>query len=201
MRKKLVILGAGGHGRVCAEIASMTGYEEIIFLDDGAPSDAIVSGKISELEKYVADHDVFVAVGNNGVRRALFGRAEAAGADLATLIHPSAVVSPSAVIGRGTVIVAGAVVNCGAKIGDGVIVNTCASVDHDCIIGDFTHIAVGAHVAGISNIGEGCFFGAGSAVIQCVTVCAECVIGAGAAVVGDITERGTYVGVPARRIR
>lgn len=201
MRKKLVILGAGGHGRVCAEIASMTGYEEILFLDDGAPSDVSVSGKIEELEKYVPGFDVFVGVGNNGVRRALFERAAAAGADFATLIHPSAVVSPAASVGRGTVIVAGAVVNCGAVIGDGVIVNTCASVDHDCKIGDFTHIAVGAHIAGQADVGEGCFFGAGSAVIQCVTVCAECVIGAGAAVVGDITERGTYVGVPARRIK
>ena len=161
----------------------------------------ITDEQIEELEKYVPGFDVFVGVGNNGVRRALFERAAAAGADFATLIHPSATVSPGAAVGRGTVIVAGAVVNCGAVIGDGVIVNTCASVDHDCKIGDFTPIAVGAHIAGQADVGEGCFFGAGSAVIQCVTVCAECVIGAGAAVVGDITERGTYVGVPARRIK
>ena len=201
MRDKLVILGAGGHGRICAEIASMNGYEEIVFLDDAEPSGAAVAGRVSDLEKYVSDHDVFVAIGNNAVRGALFRSAGAAGAEFATLIHPSAVISPSAAIGEGTVIVAGAVVNCGAEIGKGVIVNTCASVDHDCRIGDFTHVSVGARVAGMSCVGEGVFIGAGAVVINNVTVCEDCVIGAGAAVVRDVTESGTYVGVPAKRIK
>ncbi len=201
MRKKLVILGAGGHGRVCAEIASLTGYEEIVFLDDGEPQYVAVAGKISDLNRYIDDHDVFVAVGRNSLRRAIFESAGAAGADFATLIHPSAVVSPSASIGRGTVVVAGAVINCFAQVGDGVIINTCASVDHDCRIGDFAHVAVGARVAGIADIGEDVFLGAGSTVIQCRTVCPGCVIGAGAAVVCDITESGTYVGVPAKKIK
>ena len=201
MRKKLVILGAGGHGRICAEIAAAAGYEEIKFLDDAEPAGVPVAGRISDLEKYVSDHDVFVGIGNNAVRSALFKTAKAAGAKVATLIHPSAVISPSAVIGEGTVVVAGAVVNCGAVIGEGVIVNTCASVDHDCTIGDFSHVSVGARAAGTSSIGEGVFLGAGAVVINNVSVCEDCVIGAGAAVVRDITESGTYVGVPARRIK
>jgi UDP-3-O-[3-hydroxymyristoyl] glucosamine N-acyltransferase len=92
---------------------------------------------------------------------------------------------------------AGAVVNCGSEIHDGAIINTCASVDHDCMIGDFCHISVGVHIAGTVNIGNEVFVCAGATVINNLNICGECVIGAGAVVIKNIESVGTYLGVPA----
>ena len=94
-----------------------------------------------------------------------------------------------------------AVVNSSAKIGKGTIINTCASVDHDCEIGDFVHIACGAHIAGTVVVGNGTWVGIGASVSNNLSICGEVKIGAGAVVVKDITEQGTYVGVPARKIK
>lgn len=91
--------------------------------------------------------------------------------------------------------------NPGAVIGKGCIINTCASVDHDCRVEDFVHVSVGAHVAGTVRIGERTWVGAGATVSNNVRICDDCMIGAGAVVVKDIMERGTYVGVPAERIK
>ncbi len=201
MNKKLAVVGAGGHGRVCAEIAKTNGYEEIIFIDDADLPEVKVSGRVSDLAYWTREYDVIIAVGNNNTRKVLLDYAEGLGANIATLIHPSAVVSPSASIGRGSVICPGAVVMTGAVLGEGVIVNTCASVDHDCRIGDIVHVAVGARVAGTVTVGDGVFIGAGAAIVNNVSVCAGCRIGAGAAVVSDIKESGTYVGVPAKKIK
>lgn len=198
---KLVIIGAGGHGRVCAEIASMTGYRKIVFLDDCPKGNSAVVGSTENLTPFLTEYDFFVGLGNNTLRKAFFERIKALGGTLATLIHPNSTVSKTAVIGEGSVVMAGAVINPGAKIGRGVIVNTCSSADHDCRIKDFSHIGVGAHLAGTVEVGETSFIGAGSAVINNITIGDGVTVGAGAAVVCNLTEAGTYVGVPARKIK
>ena len=104
-------------------------------------------------------------------------------------------------LGTGTLVAAGAVINPGAVIGDGCIINTCASVDHDCVLEDFVHRAVGAHVAGTVSIGAGTWIGAGATVSNNLQICGGCMIGAGAVVIKSITESGTYVGVPAEKIK
>ena len=121
------------------------------------------------------------------------------GASVATLIHPSAIIGENVTVGKGSAIMAGAVVNPGTIIGEGVILNTCSSVDHDCRVGDFVHIAIGAHLCGTVTVGNGCFICAGSTVINNISICGGATIGAGAVVVHDITEKGTYVGVPAKK--
>ncbi len=199
--KKLAVIGASGHGRVAADIASLTGYGQIVFYDDngeirecgGYP----VAGKVADAVR--EDCDVFVAVGNGETRKKLTSLF--ADGRVATLIHPSAAVARDASVGRGTVVMAGAVVNPGARIGRGGIINTCASVDHDCILGDFVHVAVGAHLCGTVTVGDLTWIGAGATVINNVSVCGGCMIGAGAAVVKNVEEPGTYVGVPAEKIR
>jgi sugar O-acyltransferase (sialic acid O-acetyltransferase NeuD family) len=147
------------------------------------------------------DADFFVAIGNGVVRRKIQTMLEENGASVATLIHPRAVVAQDVSVGRGTVIMAGAVVNPGAVIGCGNIVNTCASVDHDCCIGDYIHIAVGARICGMVRLEDDSWIGAGAVIIQNLSVCAGCIIGAGAVVVKSITEQGTYVGVPAKKVK
>lgn len=198
----LLIIGAGGHGKVVADIAKKCGYNQINFLDDNANTKLCngykVVGKTEDFIKY--DCDMFVAVGNAEIRKKISLQLESNNKSIVTLIHPSAVISEDVVIGKGTVVMAGAVINSSSKIGNGVIINTCASVDHDNSIGDFVHISVGSHLAGSVVVGENTFIGAGATVINNIEILSNCTVGAGAVVIKNITQKGTYVGVPTRRI-
>lgn len=201
--KKLVIVGAGGHGSVIADMARLNGYESIAFLDDACTERADgypVVGKVEEAPRFMADADFILAIGNNVTRKRLQAWLSDQGASLATLIHPAAVIGERVTVGKGTAIMAGAVVNPDATVGDGVILNTCSSVDHDCRVGHFAHVSVGAHLCGTVTVGDGSFICAGATLINNVSVCEGATVGAGAVVIRDITEKGTYVGVPARRI-
>lgn len=198
--RRLAIAGAGGHGLVCADLARLCGYGEVLFFDDdplaGEGFPFPVEGPVSAIPTLGCG--TFVAVGSNAARGAVQSALEAAGVWVATLVHPSAYVAPSAALGPGCAVMAGAVVNPYARLGRGCVVNTCASVDHGCSVGDFCHVAVGAHLAGDVVLGRGCMVGAGAVVIQGLKVASGAAIGAGAAVVRDITGAGTYAGVPAR---
>lgn len=201
--KQLVIIGASGHGRVVADIAKKNGYEQIVFLDDNESlrecGGYAVTGRCSQYAEY--DCDIIVAIGNPIVREKFQDELEQNGMHVPTLVHPNASIAENVEIGKGTVIVAGAVVNPGAVIGKGCIINTGASVDHDCVVADYVHVSVGAHVAGTVEIGERTWIGAGATVSNNLRICSDCMIGAGAVVVKDISEKGTYIGVPARIMR
>lgn len=195
--KKLIIIGASGHGKVIADIAVNNGYEDIVFLDDnesvlecaGYP----VIGKTCQAAKM--DGDKIIAIGNAEVREKIQKNIK-----VITLVHPDAVISRRVQIGDGTVVMAGAVINSDTVIGNGCIINTGASVDHDCKIGNFSHISVGTHIAGTCVIGDRTWIGAGATVSNNVKICCDSMIGAGAVVVNDIDVSGTYVGVPAKLI-
>lgn len=195
---KIIILGAGGHGRVAADIARLCCYDEILFLDDADISGT--AGKIADHMKFAEEADFFVAIGNNATRREFQQMLQKNGCNVISLIHPNAVLGSNVCIGAGTVIMAGVIVNTGAFIGSGVILNTACSVDHDCRIGDFSHVSVGAHLAGTVTLGNQVLVGAGATIINNMTVTDDCVIGAGAVVIRDIDIKGTYVGVPAKKI-
>lgn len=196
--KKIIIVGASGHGKVVADIAALNGYRDIVFLDDdtsvkecaGYP----VVGKSTEAPD---DYEMFVAIGNADIRKRLMERYE--GRRFPILIHPNAVVARGIEIGEGSVVMAGAVINPASKIGRGAIVNTASSVGHDCVLGDYVHVAVGSHLCGTVAVGDGTWIGAGAIVRNNVNICGGCMIGAGAVVIKDIDESGTYVGVPARK--
>ena len=202
MNRKLRILGAGGHGKVIADIAKCSGFTDIAFLDDNpavtAAGNYPVVGRIQDAPLY-SDSQFFVAIGNSAARARLQEWLAAQGLTVATVVHPGAIVAEDAVLGEGSVVMAGAVINPGAVLEKGAIVNTCASVDHDCQIGRYVHIAVGAHLAGTVTVGDGCWIGAGAIISNNITVTPGCMIGAGAVVVKDITESGTYIGVPAKK--
>lgn len=200
---RLIIIGAGGHGRVAVDIADKMGvYSEIVFLDDGSFTECLgyrVIGKIADAKKYIADHEFFVALGNTDARLDVMHELSAIEARFATLIHPSAIIGKNVKIGEGTVVMAGAVINPCSVIGDGCIINTMASVDHDCVIGDYVHVSVGARICGAVNIEAKTWIGAGAVIRNGISVCEGCTIGVSAAVVKNITEPGTYVGVPAKK--
>ena len=193
--KKLIIIGAGGHGRVVADIARQY-YDQIDFLDDNPKSNAL--GTVSDYVNYL-DRDFFVAIGNNEIRAKVTEKMK--GAKIVSLVHKNAVVAKDVIIGKGSVVVAGAVINPGTVIGKGCIINTCSSVDHDCEVGDFSHVSVGAHLSGTVKVGKYVFVGAGAIIKNNIEICDNVLIGAGAVAINNIEENGTYVGIPVRKMK
>lgn len=206
MKSKLLIIGAGGHGKVVADIAlKMNKWKEILFLDDNenirTPIGMEVIGKTRDVFEYMDDFDFFIGIGNNSIREGIQSKLEAEGVNLPTLIHPSAVIGEQVELAAGTIVMAGCVINCCAKIGKGCIINTSSTIEHDNLIEDYVHISPGVNLAGTVNIGKGTWLGIGSTVSNNINITSSCNIGAGAIVIKDITEAGTYVGVPARRVK
>jgi len=204
----LLIAGAGGHGKVVADIAlKLNKYSQIYFLEDDKEKKesmgiSVIGSVTADTEQFFkkvekSETEVVMAIGNSRTRMEKQKLFEEAGFCIATMIHPSAVIGEDVVIGKGTVVMANAVINSGSRIGKGCIINTAASVDHDNYIGDYVHISVGSHLAGEVSIGEHVWIGAGAIVSNDLSVCKECVIGAGAVVVKNILQQGTYIGVPA----
>lgn len=148
MGKKLLILGEGGHGQVVKEVAQAIRrngkpvYDIIDFLDDNH-SEAV--GKIEKMEQFRSFYDeVFCGIGNNSVRKRLLEKAKEIHFTIATLIHPSAYVSSSAVIEAGTVIEPKAIVNANTIVKKGCIISVGAIVDHDVVIEEYVHVNAGA---------------------------------------------------------
>ena len=205
MKDKLIIIGASGHGKVVADIAiKMNKWQSIAFLDDDESIKASmgleVIGKTTDAFTYKDEADFFVAIGNNAIREKVQEKLMDEGLNVVGLTHPSAVIGTDVEIGIGTAVMAGVVINSSSRIGKGCIINTSSSLDHDNAIEDYAHISPGVNMAGTVKVGTKSWIGIGSVVSNNVNVCSGCKIGAGAVVVKDITEPGTYVGVPARRV-
>jgi sugar O-acyltransferase (sialic acid O-acetyltransferase NeuD family) len=197
----ICILGAGGHGRVVADVAEMCGYGAIEFVDAKWPDVKAnlvwpVIGRGFANARAGFQH--FVALGNNGLRLKLVQELMAAGQVLPTLVHPSASVSKHATLGQGCVVMAGAVINAGTRVGHGVIVNTTASIDHDCVIGDGVHISPGAHLGGTVEVGAESWIGLGAGVREGIRIGPRCLVAAGAMVIADLEAGVRAQGVPAR---
>ena len=195
--KRLLIVGAGGHGRSVAEAVLAAGkYKLVGFADDAAPAlqqvwDLPVFGATTDPARYREHADAaIVAIGNNRLREALQYTLYAAGFALATVVHPQAMVSPRAVIGAGCAIMAGAIVGAEAQLGAGVIVNCGAVVDHDCRVDHFCHLGVNAAMSGGSVLGRGAWMQAGSVLGYGAIVEAWRVLGSGEAVNKSINRNG-----------
>lgn len=205
MRDKLIIIGASGHGKVVADIAIKTNkWQSIAFLDDDESIKTSmgleVIGKTADAFTYKDEAEFFVAIGSNVTREKIQEKLIAEGLNVASLIHPSAVIGIDVEIGIGSVVMAGVVINSSSRIGKGCIINTNSSLDHDNTIEDYVHISPGVRTGGSVVIGKCTWLGIGSVVSNNVNICSGCKVGAGAVVVKDITEPGTYVGVPVRKI-
>lgn len=202
--KDIYLIGAGGHAKVILALLEAQGRKCLGIYDDNEQRQGTtllgvpVIGAVREMPDR-CDISAVIAIGDNAVRKRI---AESfRNICWATLVHPHSWVHGSVKIEEGSVVFAGAVIQPDTHIGKHTIINTSASVDHDCRIGDFCHIAPGCNLAGGVTVGDSTFIGVGTTVIPNVAVVSNSVIGAGASVVDDITQSGTYVGVPAAVIK
>ena len=205
---KVVIWGASGHARVVADIVRLMACHEVVgFLDNidsfriGQAFDGgVVLGgeeQLSALRSAGVDY-VALGVGDNNARLKLGDIALEAGFKLVTAVHPAATVANNAHLAEGAVLCAGSVVNPCAHVGRLAIINTRASVDHDCEIGEGVHLAPGVCVAGNVRVGRATMLGVGSVVRDGIVIGEQSVIGAGAVVVSDLPDNVTAYGVPAK---
>ena len=205
--RKLIIWGAGGHGKVILDIARATGlFCEIAFVVD---SHAALGGRLGDCDILLSfegfealkarDYGYFVvAIGDNRVREGCFQGGIDRGFDPAALIHPAAVVSASAHIGDGTVVMPRAVVNADAVIGRNCILNTGVIVEHDCHIGDHVHLAPGVVLGGGVAVEPYALLGIGTIALPGTKIGAGAVVGAGAVILDSVPPGATSVGVPAK---
>ena len=201
MNNKVIIIGAGGHGKVIADIVKLNGDIVYGFLDDHRTEPVLgfpVIGRTDNINDFInEDFFFFIAIGDNKTRQKIFQLYH--NIKWYTAIHPKAVIAEDVKVGVCTAVMANAVINSGSSIGNGVIINTAESVDHDNVIGDFSHVSPGAHLAGNVSIGERCWIGIGASVINNIYIVTDSIVAAGAVVIKDINEAGIYVGVPAKR--
>lgn len=211
---RFLLWGAGGHGKVVADVVRAAGGLVAGYVDGnpeklgcvaeegGARVVATESALFEALRagRLPAEADALaLALGDNDARlRALEALAHVA---VPALIHPSAQVSPSAQIGRGTLVMPRAVVNASARVGAAAIVNTGAIIEHDCVTEDGVHISPCATLCGGVRVGRGSWVAAGSVVVPGVTIGSGATVGAGAVVVRNVPAGSVVVGNPAKFLR
>lgn len=199
----LLILGAGGHGKVVADIAQkLNKWKQIAFLDDAHDLKKVmgipVIGGLGDYPIFKKDFQyAFIAIGDNKVRLKWFKRLIQAGFIVPSLIHPFSFISKYSEIGSGSVVMGGSVINVGVKIGHACIINTSASIDHDCILKDGVHLSPGVNIGGKVNVGECTWIGIGAKVINNVNISSNVLIAAGAVIVNNIPPNVLMAGVPA----
>lgn len=213
MSLPVIVIGAGGHGAVIADAALAAGLHVVGYTDNDSASHGRdvcgrpVLGDDSALAAYESDAVLLLngiggvgAVGDT-LRRNVQQRLTAHGWRFTGVRHPSAIVSPFALMDATAQLLAGSIVQAGARIGEGCIVNTGAIVEHDACVGSWTHVAPRALVCGAVNVGNDSHVGAGAVVRQGVRLGAATIVGAGAVVVDHSTGHCVLVGVPARQKR
>lgn len=204
--KKIVIFGAGGHGKVILDILLECGCPVLGFLDEDQKK---IGQKVSGFKilgdwsflKNKKNVAIALGIGNNKIRQKLFIKAKKLRYPVVNAIHPTASISRDTKLEMGIVVMAQAVINPGAIIEEGVVINTGATVDHDCHLHKFCHIWPGAHLAGTVEVGAFSYIGTGSSIIQNIQIGKYAIIGAGATVIENIPDNVTAVGVPAKIIK
>jgi sugar O-acyltransferase (sialic acid O-acetyltransferase NeuD family) len=207
----IVIIGAGGHGKVVLDILRHDRRINIVgFIDDNRHShgqliDGVpVLGDTGMLEKLVTAHHItgaIVAVGDNQARSKIFSRLKDMGIKIENAIHPGAIIARDVTFGEGVVVASGVKINTGTKIGNDVIINTGVIIDHDIVIEDHVHLSPGVKISGGVNIKRYSHIGLGVTIFSRINIGENVTIGGGAVVLEDIPDNVTAVGLPAKIIK
>lgn len=192
----IYLYGASGHAKVIKDIIEANGNQVLGYVDDNVELNEFESLEVSHTAS--GRSPLIISIGNNRIRKRI---AESLESDYETAVHPTASVSPSATIGKGSVVMAGAIINSSAIVGNHCIVNTGVSVDHECELGDYVHLSPHATLCGNVRVGEGSWIGAGAVVIQGIKIGKWSIVGAGAVVTHDVPDYTEVVGVPARPVK
>ncbi len=197
----LIVFGAGGHGKVVADVLARAGQAVMGFVDDGVPAGSSVLGlPVLGPTSWLRDHPACVALGlgNNVARARIAEYCDKAGLRLVTAIHPSAVIASSARVEAGAVVMALVVVNADAVIERGAILNTASVVEHDCHVGAFAHVSPRAVMAGGCRLGASAQLGVGASMLPGTSIGDDTIVGGGALVARAIPPSVIAIGVPAR---
>lgn len=208
--KDIVIVGAGGFGREVAwlieDINKVNKIWNIVgFVDDSKKlvKQEFSGYKVLGTTEWLKNQKLYVvvAIGDPNIKAKTIEKINHVGIYFATLVHPNVIMSDTSEIGVGTIICAGTIITVNAKIGNHIIINLDCTIGHDAVIKDYSTLLPSVNVSGCVNIDSHVNIGTGSAIIQNISICKNVILGAGTVVVKDINEAGTYVGVPARRVR
>lgn len=202
MNRNIVVVGAGSHGQGVKEIILANRDNFLGFLDDNTEKPEVI-GSVTRFDvPLVRDVEVVLAVNDPETRFKIDYRLGPgrSGKWADPIVHPSAVVGSNCILNEGVVVQAGVILTTNVYLGRHVHVNVGATISQGSSIRSHTSIAPGAHIAGEVTVGQKCMIGAGGIVINLIDICDETIVGAGAVVVKNITEPGTYVGVPAKKL-
>lgn len=202
-REQLLIIGTGGHSKVCIDIAKKQ-FDIVGLIGQEGESGEIegfpIVGNDNDVARFFESgiRNAFIAIGSNVLREKLALNMIEMGYKLVNLISEHSLIADSVKLGQGNLIMHGAIINPATIIGNNCIVNTNANIDHDCVVSDNVHIAPGTHIAGKVNIGKNSFVGIGSSIIPEITIGENVTLGAGSVVVNDIPDNSKAYGVPAK---
>ena len=200
--KEHFIFGAGGHGRVIAELLQFNNCKVEAFFDDSPKLNLMNSIPVISsnfLDSNQMKLSIIIAIGDNLVRKNISKRLDSN--SFYSCFHIKAVISPSSKINIGTVVMLNAIINPNVEIGKHVIINTATIVEHDCVIEDYVHISPNATLLGNVFVGEGTQIGAGVIILPGVKVGKWCIIGAGSVVLNDVPDGSIMVGNPGKIIK
>jgi len=199
MIQPVILYGASGHAKVIIEILELNHIPVLGLFDDNPDIKRLLDYDVlGPVGKKKVKNPVIISIGDNLLRKKVSRRFNFS---YAQAIHPTATISPRAVIGAGTVVMGHAIINSGTMIGQHCIINTSASIDHDCLLGDFVHISPNATLSGGVVVGEGTHIGSAAVVIPSVKIGKWATIGAGSVIIRDVPDFATVVGNPGRVIK
>lgn len=207
MNKPVIIIGGGGHAKVLLEILRIMSIKVIGVTEKeqgNCKIDLPFLGQDEIIFSYLPEELLLVngigSTGDNNIRKKVYDRFTSVGYEFMTLVHPSAIIAKDVVLNKGVQVMAGGIIQPGSFIGENTIINTKASIDHDCIVGKNIHIAPGVTISGNVRIAEDVHIGTGATIIQNVSIDKSSIVGAGSVVTKDIGSRKTVVGVPAKEV-
>jgi sugar O-acyltransferase (sialic acid O-acetyltransferase NeuD family) len=191
----MILYGASGLAKVIADILRANNMDISELFDDNEQLNSFSGFNV--VRPHITEEELIISIGNNTIRKKIV---EANRFRYGVAIHPTAVVSPSAIIGEGSVVMQGAIIQADARIGKHCIINTGATIDHECQIGDYVHVSPNASLCGKVTVGEGTWVGAGTTVIPGIEIGSWTTIGAGATVINNINSNVVAVGSPCKII-